>query len=212
MFEKSEKEFNVTETNLTFKTIYNKPYFPINIPGIKKANVLLIPNEHLKSDIGITFPETTNDFLDFLQDKADESFKPDIAVSDSDFKKYIMHSAEIQFATIICKEFVLPIIIGLITAFLYDRLKQSLKRAEELTAEITIYVQNGQNKSLKLHYKGPISDFENTLNNAAVSFFDETFELAKDGKGIKVRQSITSNNNSVLPVTESDNNDGSSRN
>lgn len=211
MFEIAKKEFIVTETNITFETIYNKPYFPVNIPDIKKANVLLIPNENLRSDIGITFPETTNDFLEFLQDKSDDNFKPDIAVSDNDFKKYIMHSDVIQIATIICTSIILPFLINIISSYLYDLLKRSLKQDKELNVELLLYVQNGQDKSSKLHYIGPVSELKDTLNSVAFSSLGESFKLTQEGKNIEVKQKITSNNNSALPITEVDNSDGRSR-
>lgn len=212
MFEKTKKEFTVTETNITFESIYHKSYFPVDIPEVKEATVLLIPNEHLNSNIGLTFPENTNDFLVFLQDRADKVFKPDIAVADKDFKKYIMHSAVVQLATIVCTAIVLPIVINLVSAYLYDLLKRDLKTDEELSAEITLYIQKGQGKSLKLHYKGPVSGLKDTLNSVAVSHFGETFELTKSGQVIEVSQRITPDTDTVIPISEVDINDGSSRN
>ena len=59
--------------------------------------MLLIPNENLRANTEFTFTEITDKVYEFLQDKADVDFKPDIAISDEDFKKFSMHSAVVTF-------------------------------------------------------------------------------------------------------------------
>lgn len=81
----------------------------------------------MRDNTGYTFPETTDEFYEFLQERADADFKPDIAISDDAFKKFIMHSAEVPLATIICKDVVVPIVITLISSFLYDLASSYLK-------------------------------------------------------------------------------------
>lgn len=47
-YEIENKNFNITNSDITFESIYNKPYIPHKyIDEIKQANLLLIPNESM---------------------------------------------------------------------------------------------------------------------------------------------------------------------
>ena len=55
---------NVSDTDITFDGIYGKPYIPIEyMDDIKKANLLIIPNEGFRDEGDVLFPETTREFF-----------------------------------------------------------------------------------------------------------------------------------------------------
>ena len=60
---------NVSDTDVTFEGIYQKPYVPAEyIDDIKKANLLIIPNEGFRDESDVLFPETTREFFDFIKE------------------------------------------------------------------------------------------------------------------------------------------------
>lgn len=72
---------NVFDTDVTFEEIYKKPYVPVEyIDDIKKANLLIIPNEGFRDDGDLLFPETTREFFEFLKEKTSEEIIVDIAI------------------------------------------------------------------------------------------------------------------------------------
>lgn len=59
-----EKKLEISDTDITFEKTYNKDYVPIEyIDDIKKANILLIPDENFRDEGDILFPETTREFF-----------------------------------------------------------------------------------------------------------------------------------------------------
>ena len=187
--------FNITESDLSFETIYKKKYFPKEISEVKSANVLLIPDENLRENLGITFPETTLEFFEYLKENSDDNFVPDIAVTDEDFKKFNMHSDLVYLASVVCTAVVLPIVINLVSSFLYDLANKFLKKEEELSADINIYVQDDKNgKSLKFHYKGPVKGIKKVLNEGALKSFKDMYVENDDGIDLKKKKRKLLNN------------------
>lgn len=185
MHEITGKEFKIEDSNVTFESIYAKSYFPGDIPGIKEANVLLIPDENLRENTGITFPESTDEFFNFLRSNASEVFKPEIAVSDGDFQAFVMHSASVSLATMICNSTVFSILKSLVANFLYDLGKRYLRKPAELSVDWTVYVQDAPDKSKMLKYRGSVEGLREILNHGMVTAFGGiTVEAASeiDGK------------------------------
>ena len=88
---------NVSDSNVTFEQIYKKAYIPVEyIDDIKKANLLIIPNEDFRDDGDVLFPETTREFFEFLKEEASDEIVADIAISDEDFQRIELHSAVIE--------------------------------------------------------------------------------------------------------------------
>lgn len=115
---------NVSDTDITFDGIYEKPYIPIEyMADIKKANLLIIPNEGFRDEGDVLFPETTREFFDFIKETAGDDVIVDIAVSDEDFQCIELHSAAIEVATIIVESALFSIAINLVSSFLYDLIK-----------------------------------------------------------------------------------------
>lgn len=183
--------FNIIESDLSFETIYKKKYFPNEIQEVKRANVLLIPNENLRDNLGITFPETTLEFFEYLKDNSDANFVPDIAVTDEDFKKFNLHSDLVYIASVVCTVFVLPILINLVSSFLYELANKLLKKEDELSADINIYVQDEKKgKSLNFHYKGPVKGIKKVLNEGALKSFKDLYVENNDGIELKKKKII----------------------
>lgn len=158
----------IEETDITFDSIYEKKWFPSEIADeVKKANFLIIPNENYRDDGDVLFPETTSEFYNFVKKEASNEFIPDIAISDSDFKKIELHSALIDVATVIINSGILPITINLISSYLYDLVKKYRRNPEHTNAKVNILVEETKNKkTTRITYEGPVSGIKQTFENA----------------------------------------------
>lgn len=168
------KRMDVTVSNITFEKIYEKSFIPKEyIEDIKKANLLIIPNEGRYDKNDILFPETTRDFFDFIRE-SNSDIVSDIAISDEDFKSLELHSSVIEIATIIVKSLFFDIAVSLIASFLYDYLKKHHKKANDTSAKVTIISEESNNKTSKIiTYEGPVSGIEESLRNASKGIFDD---------------------------------------
>jgi hypothetical protein len=169
--ETNDKELKISSSNISFESIYLKNYVPTEyIEEIKKAELLLIPNLNSQEENKPIFPETTLEFLDFLNDNAKDNLKTDIAISDKDFNKLELHSATIVVATFIVTSVFLPIAINLVSNFLYDQAKKHHRSNDDLSAEVNIIVQD-EKTSKQISYKGPVSGIESTLTSSIPHLF-----------------------------------------
>ena len=165
----------IYDTNISFEQIYNKEYIPKEyIDDIKKANLLIIPTEDFRDEGDILFPETTREFYDYIRENANDDIVADIAISDDDFQRIELHSAVITVATIIVKNAVLPIVTGMISAFLYDLLKKHHRKSEDTTAKVKIITEETKSKKCKtITYEGPVSGIKEALDEAAKDIFSK---------------------------------------
>lgn len=167
---------NIVDTDITFETIYSKPYIPQEyIEDIKNADVLLIPEESFREEGDVLFPETTREFLDFIRDEIPKDMTVDIAISDEQFKRIELHSDAVNIATIIVDSAIFNIACGIIASFLYDLAKKYLKKPEDLTANVKIISEETKTKKSKMIiYEGPVSGIKETLEQASRELFKES--------------------------------------
>lgn len=164
---------NVTDSDVTFEKIYKKEYIPTEyLDDIKKANLLIIPNENFRDEGDVLFPETTREFLDFIREFPNDEIIADIAISDEDFKRIELHSAVIEVAPIIVQTIVLPIALNIISSFLYDLVKKYRRKPEDTSAKVQIITEEtATKKSKKITYEGPVSGIKEVLDQAAKDLF-----------------------------------------
>ena len=164
----------VSDTDITFEQIYSKKYIPLEyIDEIKKANLLIIPNENFRDEGDILFPETTRELFDYIRDHIDDdSIVADIAVSDEDFKRIELHSAVIDVAKVIVTSGILPIVTSMIASFLFELVKKHRRRPEDTSAKVTIITEETRSKKSKIiTYEGPVSGIEDALKQASKDLF-----------------------------------------
>ena len=164
---------NVTDSDVTFENIYKKEYIPTEyLDDIKKANLLIIPNENFRDEGDVLFPETTREFLDFIREFPNDEIISDIAISDEDFKRIELHSAMIEVAPIIVQWVVLPIATSMIASFLYDLVKKYRRKPEDTSAKVKIITEETETKKSKMiTYEGPVSGVKVALDQAAKDLF-----------------------------------------
>ena len=169
-----DEVLTVKDCSENFETIYKKEYFPKKLlDEIKEANVLLIPDIIKRGSENVyVFPESTSEFFEYLKENVSDNLRPDIAIDDEDFKKIEMHSASITIVTFVVKEFVFPIMLGLVSNFLYDAAKKMHRDRKDVSAKVNIIVTDDTGKKSKIiSYEGPVSGIENALNLAAKDIF-----------------------------------------
>ncbi|MFI3214855.1 MAG: hypothetical protein R3Y24_16200 [Eubacteriales bacterium] len=171
MLHESELENNlkITDANMTFESVLKKEYVPQKyLDDIKKANVLLIPNEGFRDIQGYFFPECTSEFYMFLKNQ--EGIKTEICIDDENFKKIELHADIVYVATIIIQYAVLPIVTSMVAAYLYDKVKSMNKERKDTNADIHIIVEkNG--KSKKIDYQGNVDNFEKAMKTVDETIF-----------------------------------------
>lgn len=169
------KKVQIIDSDLTFEKIYEKKYIPSEyLDEIKKANLLIVPNENFRKKGDVLFPETTREFFEYIQDHPNDEIVADIAISDDNFQRIELHSAVIEVATIIVNVVVLPIAINMISNYLYDLIKKYHRKPEDTSARLKIISEETKTKKTKIiSYEGPVSEVKETLEIATKEIFSE---------------------------------------
>ena len=130
-------------------------------PEFKKqlsiANVLIIPYEKNSKNNNI-FPVGTTEIYQYLQQKSPSQVKLDIATKDENYVELAQHSDLVILPTIIVTCAILPILTGLISNYISDRLKHD---SSVIKSEIIITDEKGNNKVIK--FNGPAKEYKHTL-------------------------------------------------
>ncbi len=171
---KQSKSVLITDSGLTFDEVYSKPYVTAEIKSdIKKANVLILPSENFRQGYPYLFPEYTSQFFSYLKENASEGLDIDICISDDDFKPLEMHSELINLPEIIVGWVAVPLLINLISSFLYDYIQRRKNAKNETKAKIKITVEEAKSKKVKtIEYEGDASQFSDAMNSAIEHLFD----------------------------------------
>lgn len=163
-------KLEIEDVTVTFKDIYEKPYFPQeHADEIRQANALIIPyDEGFRDSETPLFPEQSGEFYRFVREASqgtDVIF--DICTSDEQFKELELHTDLITIPTMILTAVILPIVTGIITNYLSDKVKS---RRSDLKVKVNLIVEsNGVSK--KIAYEGDADKFESTIN--AINLLDE---------------------------------------
>lgn len=132
---------------------------------VDASDVLLLPTKY--ADEEYYYAQETIDFVKFCREK-DDKHLIDI-LDDEDVMVRSLHSADIWLPVIwISQNILLPFVTGLITSYIYDKIKG---RGQEPTmVDVTIQINDkkkGINKSI--HYNGDAKTFKDTFDKIDIN-------------------------------------------
>ena len=165
----------IYDSDISFEQIYNKEYIPKDyIEDIRKANLLILPNESFRDEGDILFPETTREFFEYIKDNSEDNIVANIAISDENFQLIELHSAVIEVATIIVQVLVLPVATSMIASFLYELVKKHHRKPEDTSAKVQIIAEETATKKSKvILYEGPVLGIKDALDQATKDLFSK---------------------------------------
>lgn len=134
------------------------------------ADVLIVPLKDFRPGAKYVFHQDTPAFLNYLKGALPEELVVEICVADDDYQEIALHSNFLRLSTLVVSYAVAPLVIGLLTNYVYDELKA--KPTD--TVELSIVVEDDQCKAFKFNFKGEAKD----LNVLA----DKVGQMARDCK------------------------------
>lgn len=154
----------IKDSELTFEKVYKASYAP-NDPTIKDANLLLLPYQNFRDGIDYCFTEYAEEFLGYINQSGENTVKADIAITDDKYRVIEMHSVLLDIGKIILVSGVLPVALGLLTNYVYDKLKKLHEDKENVNVRVEFISQSENGVSKSIRYDGPASELE-TIKDA----------------------------------------------
>lgn len=144
--------FSVEESNVTFKTLIDDASVEIaNI--LKEKNVVILPS-HGHDD---AFYAGTLDTLDFLNENGVNS---DVYASDDEYKELSLHCAEIWLGTFIIQSIVVPIFCGVISSYIYEKLKAN----DDDYISFKFMIENKNGKTTAVEFNGKVVNLSKAID------------------------------------------------
>lgn len=159
----------VKNSNVTFNSLLHNDNFNDDTKArAKDADVLILPDFDVKQGVDRAFQPDTVNFYKYSREYADD-YKIDLYENKGEEKFLALHSFDIWLPTIfIASSVLLPFLINLTSAYVYDRLKG--RELDEATVHFHLIVEDkAKKKSKSLYYKGPHSTFEDKFDKIDVN-------------------------------------------
>lgn len=138
---------------------------------IAAAEILIVPEKDFRDGVKYVFFQDTIKLLNFLQAELNGQLKVEICANDEEYLEIALHSATFRISKIFANVVVAPLIVGLLTTYIYDELKAKPSDAVELS----IVIEDQDCKSFEFKYKGEAKD----LNQLS----DKIGEMARNCQG-----------------------------
>ncbi|WP_377701303.1 hypothetical protein [Pseudoduganella sp. UC29_71] len=126
-----------------------------NADEVAAADILIVPLKDFREGIPFAFHQDTIAVARFLGKALSGKASLEVLADDDEFVELMLHSAEFRFSTIIVSYLIAPLVVGLLTNYLYDVLKA--KPGDSV--EMNLIVEDQQCRSMKVNFKGDAKDF-----------------------------------------------------
>jgi hypothetical protein len=126
---------------------------------IAAADIVFVPFEGFRDHDGPVFPQGTSDLYRYLEENSKGKIHQEICIDDDKYVEVALHGATAIIATFIVKEVLFPVVLGLLSSYIYERF---LSRTPDETVRVRI-ILDGDGKPREINYEGPASGLERGL-------------------------------------------------
>lgn len=131
-----------------------------SIVGLSDNEVFLMPMSSFRGVDKYTYEEGTYDLFNYLKSNSDKDIK--LAFYDYYYEN-VMHSEVLRIASLVVTSVTFPIVIGLLTNYIYDKISHHGSSSEDIKLDMSIKVKKNE-KIIDIKYEGEVSDLANVIN------------------------------------------------
>lgn len=154
------ERFEITEDGPNFQDLIEQA--PLALASeIQGKRVLLLPSHGSEA----AFYVGSLDTLDYLNENGLEA---DLYSTDEEYKELSLHGADLWLGTFIFQSIVIPVFCGVISSYIYDKLKAK----PEDKISLKFIIEKKDKSSATVSYDGKVEDVEKALN-AVKKFSDD---------------------------------------
>lgn len=139
-----------------------------NFEAVSAAEVLIVPLKDFREGVAFAFHQDTASFARYLAKNFVGQAKIEVLADDDEYVEIALHGASLRFSTIVVSAVVAPILINLMSSYIYDELKA--KSSD--TIEMSLVIENHNCHAMHVEFKGEAKDF--------VSAADKIRQVARD--------------------------------
>ena len=153
-------------TDTTFATVRQSfEGHPHLKPSLAQANVILLPMFDSERNGEPVFGTNVRDVYQALAKRADDGVFVELAYDGDSPPKLVLHGDLFVFGTLLVTHVVLPIVVGVLSSIIYDRVRSRSRKLDETEVRCTFVIEEADGTARRLDYNGPASSFERLVNN-----------------------------------------------
>lgn len=122
---------------------------------LESADVILVPEKNFREGFPFLFHQDTPELLKYLSENLSSHTSVEICANDDEYLEISLHSAHFRIGKILVNYIVAPLVIGLLTNYIYDELKA--KPTDYI--EFTMTMEDHDCKSFNFDFKGEAQNF-----------------------------------------------------
>lgn len=119
------------------------------------ADALIVPEKDFREGLPFVFHQDTTTLYKYLSAQLAGALTIEVCANDDEYQEIALHSASFRFSKIVVSYVAAPLLIGLLTNYLYDQMKA--KPTDNV--EATLVVEDHECRSFLFSYKGEAKDF-----------------------------------------------------
>lgn len=150
---RDEEVFKIFDSKLTFDDNVSDASSDI-ISVLREKEVIILPS-HGYEDL---YYEGSLETLDYLNEN---NIKADIYATDEEYKEIALYSSEIWLGTFLLKNFVIPVFTGLLSTYIYSKLKAKPKDSISLT----LIAEKKDGETRTIEYKGKVENLDKVIKS-----------------------------------------------
>jgi hypothetical protein len=122
---------------------------------LSAADALLVPEKDFREGVKFVFHQDTTTLFKYLSSHLLGDISIEILSNDDEYLEISLHSSSFRLGKIVVSYVAAPLLVGLLTNYLYDQMKA--KPTDRV--EASLVVEDHQCKSFQFSYQGEAKDF-----------------------------------------------------
>lgn len=122
--------------------------------ALQAADVLIVPLKDFRQGVPVAFHQDTPALFRYLASELGD-LKVEICSSEEEYVEVSLHSKSFRLSGMVVTYVVAPLLINLLSSYIYDHLKAQPKDS----VEVGLIVEDHECKAFKFEFKGEAKDF-----------------------------------------------------
>ena len=124
--------------------------------SVQSADILITPLENFREGVDISFYQGTLNLISYLGENLPSTLLLEICATDEDYAEIVLHSKQFRLGKILLTVAAVPIVINLLSNYVYDELKAS----NDDSVSISLAIEMENCKTYSVEYDGSAKDFD----------------------------------------------------
>jgi hypothetical protein len=122
---------------------------------VSSADALIVPEKDFRQGVPYVFHQDTTTLYQYLKKHLSSEFAIEVCADDHEFVEISLHSASFRISKIVASVAVAPLLVNLLSSYLYDYMKA--KPTDNVEASLVI--EDHECRAFKFDFKGEAKDF-----------------------------------------------------